>query len=56
VKDYFTPEILKQELTSEETEVAAIAAEILFHQNNASAVPTGSSDQKTSAWKLRARD
>jgi propionyl-CoA carboxylase alpha chain len=56
VKDYFTPEILKQELTSEETEVAAIAAEILFHQNNASAFPNGSTEQKTSAWKLRARD
>jgi propionyl-CoA carboxylase alpha chain len=56
VKDYFTPEILKQELTSEETEVAAIAAEILFHQNNASTVSNGSTEQKTSAWKLRARD
>jgi propionyl-CoA carboxylase alpha chain len=56
VKDYFTPEILKQELTAEETEVAAIAAEILFHQNNASAVTNASSEQKTSAWKLRARD
>jgi hypothetical protein len=56
VKDYFTPEILKQELTTEETEVAAIAAEILFHQNNASAVPNASSELKTSAWKLRARD
>jgi hypothetical protein len=56
VKDYFTPEILKKELSVEETEVAAIAAEILFQQNNKSASTNGSSEQATSAWKLRARD
>ena len=56
VKQYFTPEILKQELSTEETEVAAIAAEILFQQNNTTATANSSSEQNTSAWKLRARD
>jgi len=56
VKDYFTPEILKKELSVEETEVAAIAAEILFQQNNKAASTNSSSEQATSAWKLRARD
>ncbi len=56
VKDYFTPEILKKELSVEETEVAAIAAEILFQQNNKSTSTHSSSEQATSAWKLRARD
>ena len=56
VKDYFTPEILKKELSVEETEVAAIAAEILFQQNNTAATTTSTSESKTSAWKLRARD
>ena len=56
VKDYFTPEILKKELSVEETEVAAIAAEILFQQNNKSASTHNSSEKATSAWKLRARD
>jgi len=56
VKQYFTPEILKKDLTVEEFEIAAIAAEILFQQNNTSASSTSISESKTSAWKLRARD
>jgi propionyl-CoA carboxylase alpha chain len=56
VKDYFTPEILKKELSVEETEVAAIAAEILFQQDNSSASTNSTNEHKTSAWKLRARD
>lgn len=56
VKQYFTPEILKQELTQEETEVAAMAAEILFQQNNKAASTNARSEEATSAWKLRARD
>jgi hypothetical protein len=56
VKDYFTPEILKKELSVEETEVAAIAAEILFQQDNTSASASSTNEHKTSAWKLRARD
>ena len=56
VKDYFTPEILKKELSIEETEVAAIAAEILFQQDNTSASTNSTNEYKTSAWKLRARD
>ncbi|MDX5348801.1 MAG: biotin carboxylase, partial [Hymenobacteraceae bacterium] len=53
IERYFKPEMLKQEATEEETEIAAVLAAVLMEQKKPAAATNGASAQTavTSNWK-----